>query len=320
MPVLPVTQIEEFWLGTTAADTLPGSGSNDLMQAGAGDDTVSGQGGEDVIFGNRGADTIDAGDGADVVVWTNGDGSDAVNGAGGFDLQVVEGNPTEDEDFALSVQNGFERLGDAPFQLSLVGVEALDLQSLGGDDSVTIDDLGDADLVEVRFRAGDGADRLDASSATLAVVAEGEDGADQLTGGSGDDQLHGGDGGDTLAGGAGDDWLVGGTGADQLTGGAGRDVLEGQEGNDELTGGAGQDAFLVESDEGSDTILDFQPGSDFIMLRDLGSPGDPPVGFSDLSITTDGGDSVIDLAPYGTTASLRVVGVTALSADDFSFL
>jgi len=49
---------------------------------------------------------------------------------------------------------------------------------------------------------------------------KGGGGADQLTGGDGDDILAGDDGADTLIGGAGDDLLAGSAGADVLIGGA----------------------------------------------------------------------------------------------------
>jgi Ca2+-binding RTX toxin-like protein len=48
--------------------------------------------------------------------------------------------------------------------------------------------------------------------------------ANVITGGVGNDTLSGGDGGDTLNGGAGNDTLNGGTGADTMAGGAGNDT------------------------------------------------------------------------------------------------
>lgn len=323
MPVLPATTIDAVLLGTTEADTLDGGSTNDLIYAGAGDDTITGRGGADVIFGNRGADVVAAGPGADVVVWTNGDGSDAVDGGSGFDTQVVEGNPAAGERFTLGEDGGnalFERVGTGPFQLDLDRVEALDLQSLGGDDRFTVEDLSGTDITQIRFRGGDGADRLEAQGSDTPIVAEGENGADRLVGGSGDDQLHGGNGGDTLRGSGGDDWLIGGNGADTLNGGQGRDVLEGGAGDDNLTGGGGGDAFVVEPSQGDDTIFDFQAGTDLIVLRDFGPPGGPAPTFADLDITLDGDDSVVDLSAFGDPASLRVVGEETLAAEDFAFL
>src|SRR4051812_32697747 len=69
---------------------------------------------------------------------------------------------------------------------------------------------------------GDGDDEL-AATGPLAVVADGGDGDDRLTGG---------DAADSLTGGTGDDVLTGGGSADALTGGAGTDELDGGSGED----------------------------------------------------------------------------------------
>ena len=74
----------------------------------------------------------------------------------------------------------------------------------------------------------------------------------------------------TLNGTAANDNLMGHGGNDVLNGGAGNDVLAGGIGNDTLTGGEGRDKFLFESELGSsniDTITDFTPGSDQIVLE-----------------------------------------------------
>ena len=74
----------------------------------------------------------------------------------------------------------------------------------------------------------------------------------------------------TLNGTAANDNFMGHGGNDVLNGGAGNDVLAGGIGNDTLTGGDGRDKFLFESELGSsniDTITDFTPGSDQIVLE-----------------------------------------------------
>lgn len=64
---------------------------------------------------------------------------------------------------------------------------------------------------------------------------------------------------------------IGGTaGRDSLTGTAGDDVITGGIGSDTLTGGAGADQFVFTSlRDGVDTITDFQPGVDRIVLTQL---------------------------------------------------
>ena len=57
------------------------------------------------------------------------------------------------------------------------------------------------------------------------TIINGTNGADNLTGASGNDIISGGNGNDLLSGGAGNDVLSGGNGNDTLLGGAGIDVL-----------------------------------------------------------------------------------------------
>ncbi|MEL6383120.1 MAG: glycerophosphodiester phosphodiesterase family protein [Cyanobacteria bacterium J06626_18] len=124
------------------------------------------------------------------------------------------------------------------------------------------------------------------------LIAGGVDGDDFIFGGDGDDVLRGdlndrdaqvgigdndtifGEGGDDRIGGkGGDDSLFGGDGDDALWGDDGDDILRGGAGNDRLTGddrsgGAGADTFVLAAGEGTDTITDFEVGTDFIGLAD----------------------------------------------------
>ncbi|WP_136661282.1 calcium-binding protein, partial [Nitratireductor sp. XY-223] len=138
----------------------------------------------------------------------------------------------------------------------------------------------------------------------------GGDGDDRLTGGGGDDKIFGGDGNDRLTGGGGDDKIFGGDGDDTLYGGrvvvfrrvaesaatqsetthyfsgSGGDTLEGGKGNDTLHGGDGSDRFVFGAGDGTDTILDFEDGTDILVIK-----GD--LKFSDLDIKQSGHDTVI---------------------------
>jgi hypothetical protein len=119
------------------------------------------------------------------------------------------------------------------------------------------------------------------SSATVSVAVGGTQtggsGNDTLTGTEGNDFLNGRRGNDSLIGNAGNDTLIGGNGKDVLVGSAGDDLLDGGNGidtlrgglgNDTLTGGNRQDIFVFASDEGIDTINDFQLGTDKIGLTE----------------------------------------------------
>lgn len=81
-------------------------------------------------------------------------------------------------------------------------------------------------------------------------------GDDYVEGGAGGDLIDGGRGNDTLLGGLGDDQIDGGVGDDKLSGGAGADYLVGGKGNDRLDGGSGFDTYIIDSGDGSDTIVD----------------------------------------------------------------
>jgi hypothetical protein len=105
-----------------------------------------------------------------------------------------------------------------------------------GDDRFT---LGTSSRVSnpVTVSGGAGDDELKGDEVNpVATVLAGDEGADRLTGGRGDDELHGGPGADTLDGHAGRDRLFGGDGDDTLDG----DRFQ-QDAADLLDGGAGTD-------------------------------------------------------------------------------
>jgi ELWxxDGT repeat protein len=95
---------------------------------------------------------------------------------------------------------------------------------------------------------------------------EGLGGNDTLFGNAGNDTLLGGNGNDNLVGGVGNDSLFGAAGGDRITGGNGSDILDGGAGFDVLTGGANNDIFVLKNGNGSDSLTDFQKGSDKIGL------------------------------------------------------
>jgi RTX calcium-binding nonapeptide repeat (4 copies) len=98
----------------------------------------------------------------------------------------------------------------------------------------------------------------------------GKNRSDFLKGTNKNDIISAKSGNDRVLGNSGDDNLQGGRGRDRLTGGIGNDVLVGGAGNDFLLGGKGRDLFVFTSlNEGTDTILDFNPGVDLIDLTKI---------------------------------------------------
>ena len=89
--------------------------------------------------------------------------------------------------------------------------------------------------------------------------------------GGGDDQFFG--GADNVTGGNGNDTLFGGRGSDNLNGGNGNDTLQGGMGNDSLTGGAGEDRFVWAKEDLSatnvDSVTDFNINEDSLDFSDI---------------------------------------------------
>ena len=270
---------------------------NITADGGAGNDTILGGNGVDLLFGGEGSDFVDGQQGDDVAFlgagddsfqWDPGDGSDTVEGQDGTDAMVFNANGAA-ENFEASA-NGqrlrFTRnIGNIVMDTD--DVERVELNALGGSDTITVNDLSGTDGVSVvtDLAADVGGDDLAADN----VVVNGTNGDDvavvtgagpnaQVTGlpalvsvsgaTAGSDRvtvnaLAGADVVDasglsadsallTLEGGDGDDVLIGGDGDDVLLGGPDDDVLIGGPGNDTIDGGDG-DNIVIEA-FGADTV------------------------------------------------------------------
>ncbi|MEQ8998243.1 MAG: alkaline phosphatase [Coleofasciculus sp. B1-GNL1-01] len=181
--------------------------------------------------------------------------------------------------------------------------------------------VGEVDLDDL-IVASDGDDTVAGEMGHDIIV--GKDGDDVLRGDrnsrssggqvGGDDVIYGGNGNDRIGGKGGDDILLGEDGDDQIWGDDGDDILRGGLGHDTLTGddfsgGQGRDTFVLAAGEGTDTIVDFNVGEDFI-----GLVGD--LTFGQLTIAQDGENTLIGL-DNETLAILNQVDASNLTQDYF---
>ncbi len=265
---------------TIDASAISAGHINLVLNGGDGDDMIIGSQGDDTVIGGRGNDTALLGKGDDTYVWNPGDGSDIVEGQGGFDTLQFNGANVS-ERFEIAANGSRVRLtrdvGNVTMDLN--SVERINLNALGGADTITVDDLtgtdlkqvavdlgspagsgqGDtqADTVVINATAGNDTITISASNGVVTVsgLAEtvtitGFDATDRLVinGLGGDDVIDASGLGTaiqlTANGGDGDDVLIGSAGNDFLSGGAGDDVLIGGGGQDVLDGGSGNNILI----------------------------------------------------------------------------
>src|SRR6185295_6631397 len=158
--------------GGTGNDTLLGSNGADVLLGGDGNDFVD---------GNQGGDLARLGAGDDRFQWDPGDGSDTVEGQDGTDVMLFNGSDGNElfEASANGPRLRFTRnVGNIVMDLD--DVEAVDLNALGGADTMTVDDLSGTDVVE-----------LDANLAATTGGTAGDGAADNVVtnGTNGDDVL-----------------------------------------------------------------------------------------------------------------------------------
>ncbi|MDH4439852.1 MAG: M10 family metallopeptidase [Rhizobium sp.] len=190
----------------TVPTVINGTSRSETLTGTNGMDRISGGGGNDTLRGAGGNDTLIGADGNDVL--DGGAGSDSMNGGAGNDIYYVD----ELADVVTEVRNA----GTDTVRTTL---SAYTLSTW----VENIEYLGSANF-----------------------TGTGNEYANRMTGGAGNDTLSGGAGNDTLLGGLGNDTLNGGAGNDAMTGGAGNDTYYVDSKSDAVSESAGQ---------GSDTVM-----------------------------------------------------------------
>jgi Ca2+-binding RTX toxin-like protein len=282
--------------------TLDGGDGNDTITGGDGADLLIGGIGNDVVTGGRGNDTAQLGDGDDTFIWNPGDGSDTVEGQGGFDTLQFNGSNVG-EHFDISSNGSRVRLARdvGAVTMDLNGVEKIALATLGGADTITVNNLGGTDVKQIAIdlsATGGGGD-----GAADTVIVNGSTSADHITvalsgssvlvnglaaqvsiGGQeaandilqintlgGDDTidasaLSAGQISLSIDAGAGNDVIIGSAGDDVIVGGIGNDTVTGGRGNDTALLGDDDDTFVWNPGDGSDTV-EGQDGVDTLVFN-----------------------------------------------------
>lgn len=219
---------------------VPGNAivGNVVQQGGAGNDTLTSGFGNDLMFGEGGDDRL---------VWLPGTLIDHYDGGAGTDTGVVFGNEnpingSNADAFVLGQDPNspgdvlFQRTNLVPFFITMTSVENVSLQTQGGDDLITINDLSGTRVKSVFVDGGTGNDVIDGSGQKGACISLDFEGS------------------------AGNDSLVGGAGRDRLDGGEGDDQIDSSNADgkaDSLVGGAGKDSFVIGKGRPKDLVLDF---------------------------------------------------------------
>jgi Ca2+-binding RTX toxin-like protein len=261
-----IPNIENLYLTGTAAIDGTGNAAANRLVGNSAANTLDGARGADRMEGRFGNDSYIVDHPYDTVIELANEGTDRVRSSIDYalpdhvEILILEGNAAID---GLGNALANQLVGNRQKNTLDGGAGADAMQGGFGNDTYVVDDAGD----EVIELANEGADRVKS-----AIDYRLGDHVENLYL-SGREDIDG--AGNALAnkivGNRGSNRLEGEGGADLLIGGDRYDRLFGGEGNDRLEGGLHADRFYFDTALGSgnvDTILDFAPGEDKILLDD----------------------------------------------------
>jgi Ca2+-binding RTX toxin-like protein len=327
--------------------TIDGGDGNDTITGSQGADTLIGGTGDDNVIGGRGDDVAFLGSGNDRFTWNPGDGSDIVEGQDGVDILQFNGS-NANENMDVSANGSRVKLfrDVANVTMDLNSIEQIKIATLGGTDSVTVNDLTGTGVNEVFVQLGSPAGGGDGQPDTVVVNGTATDdtirvstagAAVVVTGLSAKTDVNGIDPGSvdalTINGLGGDDninasqlragqvklTINGGDGNDAITGSAGDDLVFGGRGSDTALLAGGNDTFVWNPGDGSD-IVDGQTGVDTLLFNganvneniDISANGSRARFFRDVgNVTMDlKGMETIDFNALGGADTINVNDLT----------
>jgi Ca2+-binding RTX toxin-like protein len=306
--------------GTNGSDTFTAGANATYVFGFGGDDTISNEGSSAILLGGEGADTFVMHNNSTLVDMSDGSildfeqGVDKINlsdyGITSFsELTIV--NNTE------GVAGTFADITSAAHNLKI------SVSATGGLDQLTAADFGfgDVDTGET-LEGGDstGGDITDIFGNLIpAVTIAGTNGSTTITGGADADIIFGAgvvadpdDGADNISGGAGNDYILGNGGADTIDGGIG---------NDTMHGGLGDDTYVFGTDSGTDTILWFEgagvAGGDIIQIAS--ATGISTTAAALAAVSYADGNAVLDLGS-GNSVTIMSIADGSLAEVDFAIV
>ena len=164
-------------IGGDGRDSLNGG-----LAIGSGAERFKGGKGADTVVGGKGNDIGILGGGNDTFRWDPGDGSDVIEGQKGRDTMLFNGASLAEN---ITMTANGERLTFfrdlAAITMDTDGVETVDFNALGGNDTVTVNDLTGTDVTRTNLDLAAELGGSAGDSAPDSVVVNGTRGADTIS-------------------------------------------------------------------------------------------------------------------------------------------
>lgn len=293
------SQYDDQIFGTVGANTLKGLDGKDILDGRAGNDIIEGGKDADSLFGGGGSDTLSY-EGSLQGVFVNLSTGEAYGGDADGDtwnsFENVRGSRASDQLKGDGAQNTIEGLAGDDWIIATGGGNVTQTYAYSYnpyyDEPIQYPTGWTGGDI---YNGGIGLDTVDYSDATSGVTAYlgsyTETSASAGSGSTGMAQGH------TYIN---IERIVGSGFGDSLSAGSGAQTLFGGKGNDNLAGGVGSDTYILERNDGSDTISDTNADNNILILAS-------DVHFSDMYISSSGGSGgFLDVGIRGTADKVRV--------------